>query len=177
MAVVNASIDANSAAISDPSSGHFACGGGGTCSWNMGSYTSDYSSLSGVGLTLTTSNNLPGAEWVQTYIATGDPYDNDSATSGHWNQDVLGDAWSSVYTGYGASSNTFADTPGRPIGTSGIWVAQTSLIQPDGSGGYNTVATFTWGFAVSTTGQITQFRPIPVSPNGAQLQAIGGASW
>jgi len=141
-------------------SGTFDCGSR-QCSFGMSSYHLG-SGLRGARIVVQYSGSNK-VNWIQTYTATG------SGDTGQPNEDC-------AYTACPFSSsggNQFYDEPGRYF-TSGAWTAQTSIVRPNQSGGYNTIVTFTWGFQLSPDG-VSLIAPHVVSPSNFQRQIVGSA--
>jgi hypothetical protein len=141
----------------------FSCGGS-MCLAQMGMWNSP--ALGQQGVMLGVGHVPAGSAWVQTYVRTT------GADAGQFQEDIDTGASSPVYTGYGATPAYFYDSPGAILGTTGVWVAQTSLVQPNGAGGYSAVFTFQWGFSYSPAG-VQYIWPVAVSPGSFQQQAIG----
>ena len=141
----------------------FPCGGS-TCLAEMGTWNSLVWGQQGVHLGV--SNVPAGSAWVQTYVRTT------GVNAGQFQEDIDPGASSPVYTGYGATPSYFTDSPGAVLGTTGAWVAQTSLVQPNGAGGYSAVFTFQWGFSYSPAG-VQYIWPVAVMPGNFQQQTIG----
>jgi len=141
---------------------NFACGGS-TCMAQMGRWTNVWGQH---GVSLGVSNVPAGSAWVQTYVRTTGPQ------AGQFVEDIDTGASSPVYTGYGTTPSYFTDTPGALPNTTGAWVAQTSLVQPNGTGGFSAVTTFQWGFSYTPSG-VTFIWPVAISPGSFQQQTIG----
>ena len=73
---------------------------------------------------------------------------------------------------YLTNAHSFGDAPGVP-GIPGYFLAQTSQVVSNGSGGYTATLTVQWGMVYTAPGQFTPIGPTIVSPWGVQLQNVG----
>jgi hypothetical protein len=159
--VVNAAASSSSypTTYGNFSSGTFPCGGV-TCSFQASSYRALTSPYVTLGATLKVKYpGSGGGSWVQTFTRddSGGTFSLDGNPFYPFSSDT--------------NSNQFYDQPG--LYGSGFFLAQTSLVQPNSSGGYSPVFTFQWGFQYSASGQFSLIGPVPAAIWSSQQQNIG----
>jgi hypothetical protein len=142
-------------------SGTFDCGES-TCRYGYSTYDLR-TGLRGARLLIEYSGS-DDVKWIQTFTSTG-PGD-----SGLVQVDCYPGSCP-IYP-YGTNKQFF-DSPGR-LYSSGTWVAQTSLVTPNHSGGYGEVTTFSWGFRL-TPDSITLLPLHVVQPSTFQTHTIESA--
>jgi RHS repeat-associated protein len=135
------------------------------CTYNISSYIA-MTSPKTVGANLVLHYPGPGGgSWVQTYT--------NSDTNGAFVADIgnNGDPMNPFYpSNMLTNSNQFWDQPGQLV--SGFWLGETSLVQPNGNGGFSAAFTFMWGFLWSPDGQFVPIGPVPASMWNSQQQNI-----
>ena len=108
----------------------------------------------GIIITVDYSGDAEGGRWVQTI------------TKGGWSQFALdgGTPTNSLWQDSRSTGDHFYDSPAstyysaRPI-TGYSFIAETSRVLPNGSGGYAAQFSFQWGFNVSAAGNVTVIAP------------------
>ena len=146
----------------DTTNASFACGSG-TCAYEMNQYVTNTpgGSIYGEGFSFTSPNG--GAGWVQTYTRSDNP--GVSLPDGY----NPANPW---YPANFSNAHSFGDSPGVPS-IPGYFVAQTSQVVANGSGGYSATLTVQWGMVYTASGSFVPIGPTIVTPSSAQLQAIG----
>jgi hypothetical protein len=110
-----------------------------------------------------------GLNWIQSVTVNGNEYvDNRGASTPFYLRGSEVARFTQGNTFY------FGDKPGRPPNSDWDWQAQTSLVAPNGSGGYYAVGTFTWGFKI-TGGNAVLYPFVPASPDTYQQGQIASA--
>lgn len=149
----------------------FACGSN-ACAYSAYQYVTDTpgSPIYGMGFSFGVSGS-GGSGWVQTYTSS----DNLAYGNGNGNNGFVADAGNTANPWYSraySNGNNFADSPGVPA-LPGFFLAQTSLVQPNGNGGYSPALTVMWGMSYSASGQFSILGPVIATPWAAQQQNIG----
>ena len=140
--------------------GGFFCGNG-YCGYNLRSYRVGINQ-GYVGAFLKLTYTGKGGQWVTTYTSDDDPSNFIAQTS---------DPTDPFYTSNGTTSNAFLIQTGT--NQYGSYLAQVSLVLPNGSGGYSAAFTVEWGWTWSQDGNFQPTRPQILPIWSTQLQNIG----
>ena len=140
--------------------GGFYCGSG-YCGYNLRSYRAGVNQ-GYVGAFLKLTYTGKGGQWVTTYTSDDYPGNFIAQTS---------DQADPFYSGSGTTSNAFIIQTGT--NQSGSYLAQVSLVQPNGSGGYSAAFTVEWGWNWSQDGNFQPVRPQILPIWSTQRQNIG----
>jgi hypothetical protein len=140
--------------------GSSVCGNG-YCTWNVVPYRAAVDN-GYVGALLTLRYKGKGGQWLTTYT--------DEALNGQF-QALSSDQGDPFYTSAGTTSNVFSIQTGTNV--YGYYLAQVSLVQPNGNGGYSAAFTLTWGWSWSASGVFDPIGPVVAPIWSSQSQNIG----